>query len=109
MCAKIWYSAIIFTEVIANKPFSRDKPLNYLSGDLTQRHEYVLKERLSKSLGLESSVPSCKAANFRFLFTTFMRSALLLLAIITFGTARGSNVRSKLSMAICAENTIIYE
>ena len=47
MYAKIWYSAIIFTEVIANKPFSRDKPLNYLSGDLTQRHEYVLKERLS--------------------------------------------------------------
>ena len=51
MCGKIWYSAIIFTEVIANKPFSRDKPLNYLSGDLTQRHEYVLKERLLKSLG----------------------------------------------------------
>ena len=23
MCAKFWFSAIIFTEVIANKPFSR--------------------------------------------------------------------------------------
>ena len=108
MCDTVWFSAIIFTEVIANKPFSRYKPLNYLSSDLTQRHEYVLKERLSKSLGLESSVPSYKAANFRFVFTTFMKSALLLLAIITFGTAGGFNVGSKLSMAICAENTNIY-
>ena len=35
-------------------------------------------------------------------------TALLLLAIITFGTAGGFNVGSKLSMAICAENTNIY-
>ena len=48
-----------------------------------------VKRKAFKILGLESSVPSCKAANFRSLFTTFRRSAFLLLklSIITYGTA----------------------
>ena len=81
-----------------------NKPLNYLSSDLTQCHEFLLKERL------ESSVPSCKAANFRFLFTTFRRSAFLLLklSIITYGTIGDFIVSSKLSMTTCTENTNMY-
>ena len=79
---------LIYTEVVTNKPFSTDKPLNYLS-----------------------SVPSCQAANFRFLFTRFRRSAFLLLklAIITDGTAGVFIVSSKLFMTTCTENTNIYK
>ena len=69
---------LIYTEVVTNKPFSSDKPLNYLS-----------------------SVPSCQAANFRFLFTTFR--------IITYGTIGDFIVSSKLSMTTCTENTNIYK
>ena len=79
---------LIYTEVVTNKPFSTDKPLNYLSG-----------------------VPSCQAANFRFLFTTFRRSAFLLLklAMITYGIAGVYIVSRKLSMTTCTENTNIYK
>ena len=78
---------LIYTEVVTNKPFSTDKPLNYLSG-----------------------VPSCQAANFRFLFTTFRRSAFLLLklSIITHGTIGDFIVSSKLSTTTCTENTNMY-
>ena len=79
---------LIYTEVVINKPFSTDKPLNYLSG-----------------------VPSCQAANFRFLFTTFRRSAFLLLklAMITYGIAGVYIVSRRLSITTCTENTNIYK
>ena len=79
---------LIYTEVVTNKPFSTDKPLNYLSG-----------------------VPSCQAANIRFLFTTLRRSAFLLLklAMITYGIAGVYIVSRKLSMTTCTENTNIYK
>ena len=31
MCANFWFSAIMYAEVRANKPFYTNKPLNYLS------------------------------------------------------------------------------
>ena len=64
MCAKVWFSAIIFTEVIANKPFSRDKPLNYLSSDLTRKR--TLRERLSKSLGYKAASRHAKQPTSHF-------------------------------------------
>ena len=44
MCAKIWFSAIIYAEVIANKSFSTGKPLFFKS----QALNYLSKNTLVK-------------------------------------------------------------